>query len=163
MASDDSRPKIRMLLTIGIVAVCLLLGIKFVLDSYYLDMTEGYEKALLPKTELLDKTRAEERASIDNGQGGAIPVSVAMQTLASKGRDNASTAITPQPSDDIDPLKGWSKLQHEVHLPPQVLTAAPLPPPMMMMDAGVMAMSDAGAPSRDGGAHAAPTARDGGK
>ncbi len=164
MASDDSRPKIRMLLTIGIVAVCLLLGIKFVLDSYYLDMTEGYEKTLLPKTELLDKTRAEQHKAIDDGQGGAIPVSVAMQTLASKGRDNASTAIMPQPSDDIDALKGWSKLGREVHLPPQVLTVAPLPPPMMMMDAGVMTMTDAGLHAKDGGAHAAPQlAKDGGK
>lgn len=163
MASDDSRPKIRMLLTIGIVAVLLLVGIKFVLDSYYLDMTEGYEKTLLPKPELLDRTRAEQRAAIDNGQEGAIPVSLAMQTLAAKGRDNASTAITPQPSDDVDPLKGWSKLPHEVHLPPQVMTVTAAPPPlMMMMDAGATATMDAG--SRDGGHVAFPHgAKDGGK
>ncbi len=164
MASDDSRPKIRMLLTIGIVAVFILVGIKFVLDSYYLDMTEGYEKQLLPKTELLDKTRAEQRATIDNGQNGAIPVSVAMQTLAAKGRDNASVAITPQPSDDIEPLKGWAKLKRDVHLPPQITTAAPPPPPPMMMDAGAMATGDGGvATAKDGGARAPQTTKDGGK
>jgi hypothetical protein len=154
-----------MLLTIGIVSVFLLLGIKFVLDSYYLDMTEGYEKTLLPKTELLDKTRMEQRAAIDNGQGGAIPVSVAMQTLASKGRDNASTAITPQPSDDMDPLKGWSKLPHDVHVPPQIMTITAAPPRPMTMDGGVMTtmMTDAGAPMRDGGRMVPQVAKDGGK
>jgi hypothetical protein len=156
MASDDSRPKIRMLLTIGIVSVFILLGIKFVLDSYYLDMTETYEKSMLPKTEQLDQTRTEQRAAIDNGANGTIPVSVAMQTLVAKGRDNASTAITPTPSDDIDPLKGWSKLKRDVHLPPQVMTtSAPPPPPPPM------APTDAGAP-KDGGRAAPPTPKDGG-
>jgi hypothetical protein len=160
MASDDSRPKIRMLLTIGIVSVFLLLGVKFLLDSYYLDMTESYEHSLLPKPELLDETRKEQRAAIDQGQNGAIPVSVAMQTLASKGRDNASTTIMPQPSDDIDPLKGWTKLKRDVHLPPQVLTTSapqPLPPPAM--DAGTTAAAG------DAGVRGAPpphTGKDGG-
>jgi hypothetical protein len=161
MASEDSRPKIRMLLTIGIVSVLLLLGIKFVLDSYYYDMTESYEHTLLPKTVLLDETRTQQRAAINDGTNGAIPVSIAMQTLASKGRDNASTAITPQPSDDIDALKGWAKLKKDVHLPPQVLTtSAPTPPPPP-------AMTDAGAPTAtgDAGVHAAPlhAAKDAGK
>jgi len=164
MAFDDSRPKIRMLLTIGIVAVFLLLGIKFVLDSYYLDMTEGYEKTLLPKAELLDQTRTEQRATIEKGDNGAIPVSVAMQTLTSKGRDNASTGITPQPSDDIDALKGWAKLKRDVNLPPQVMTTTlPAPP---MMDAGTaMTSADGGiAASKDGGARPMqPTSKDGGK
>jgi hypothetical protein len=166
MAFEDSTPKVRMLLTIGIVSVLLLVGIKFVLDSYYLDMTETYEKSLLPKTELLDKTRAEQRAALDNG---AIPVSVAMQQLAAKGRDNASTDITPQPTDDVDALKGWQKLKHEVNLPPQITTALPQPPPPMTLDGGAMtaATGDAGAASKDGGArgpHAPPqAAKDGGK
>src|SRR5258708_6223189 len=110
MASDDSKPKVRMLLTIGIVSVFLLLGIKFVLDSYYLDMTEHYEHAMLPKTGELDQARAEQRSTIEKSD---IPISIAMQTLSQKGRDNAGAVITPQPSDDVDPLKGWNKLKHE--------------------------------------------------
>ena len=160
-----------MLLTIGVVSVCLLVGVKFVLDSYYLDMTENYEHGMLPKTELLDQTRTEQRAAIDKGENGNIPVSVAMQTLAQKGRDNASDLITPKPSDDVDPLKGWSKLKHELNLPPQVTTTAPPPEPMPMMgmDGGAAAVKDGGAPAnnvKDGGA--APRApqqapKDGGK
>src|SRR5580765_796826 len=106
MASDDSRPKVRMLLTIGFVAVFLLIGTKFILDSYYLDMTENYEHVLLPKAEQLDQIRADQRGVIDKGENGNIPVSVAMQTLAQKGRDNAGEVITPKPSDDVDALKG---------------------------------------------------------
>ncbi len=157
MASDDTRPKVRMLLTIGIVSLSFLFGVKFVLDSYYLTEVEGYEHTLLPPTKLLDETRAEQHAAIDNGQNGSIPVSVAMQTLAQKGRDNASTVITPQPSDDIDPLKGWSKLKRDVHLPPQVLTTAvpEPPPPMMAGDAGVTMTGDAGA-LKDGGGRVIP-------
>jgi hypothetical protein len=175
MASDDSRPKVRMLLTIGVVSVCLLVGVKFVLDSYYLDMTESYEHGMLPKTEQLDQLRTEEHAAIEKGEKGNIPVSVAMQTLAQKGRDNAGDLITPKPSDDIDALKGWSRLKHDVHLPPQVTTTAP-PEPMPMPQnmgadagAGANATKDGGAPAhaRDGGA--APRApqnnvvKDGGK
>jgi len=164
MASDDTRPKVRMLLTIGVVAVFLLLGVKFVLDSYYLDMTEGYEHSLLPKPTLRDETKQEQLAAIDKGQNGAIPVSIAMQTLAQKGRDNASPDITAEQSDDVDPLKGWVKLKHEVHLPPQLKTA-PLPPT-------AEETPDAGAPTMaptDGGVrvHAPPPPpppqKDGGK
>ena len=171
MASDDSRPKVRMLLTIGIVAVFLLVGVKFVLDSYYLDMTESYEHGMLPKTTELDQLRAEEHAAIDKGEKGNIPVSVAMQTLAQKGRDNAGDLISPKPSDDIDALKGWTRLKRDVHLPPQVTTTAPPPEPTPMMDAGAPgANKDGGAPGsdkKDGGA--APRApqqnatKDGGK
>jgi len=168
MASEDTRPKVRMLLTIGVVSVSLLIGVKFVLDSYYLDMTEGYEHSLLPKTELLDQTRAEQRAALDKGENGNIPVSVAMQTLASKGRDNASPVIVAQPSDDVGPLEGWAKLKHEVHLPPQVTTSTSLfaPPPapdagpgtnigVAIVDGGVPSATDAGAPrdAKDAGVH----------
>ena len=172
MASDDTRPKVRMLFTIGVVAVCLLAGVKFVLDSYYLDQTEGYEKTLLPKPEQIDTIRKDERANLDKAEHGNIPVSVAMQQLAQKGRDNASPeVIGPKPSDDVDPLKGWSKLKREVHLPPQVTTtSAPEvpPPPQMMGDAGVQTTAgDAGAGRalKDGGAAPRQPApqKDGGK
>lgn len=176
MASDDSRPKVRMLLTIGVVAVSLLVGTKFILDSYYVDMVENYEHGMLPKTEQLDQIRADQRGAIDKGENGNIPVSVAMQGLAQKGRDNAGDLISPKPSDDVDALKGWSKLKRDVHLPPQITTTAPPPDPMQMGDAGANATSkdggapgagkDGGAPGagKDGGAPRAPqTNKDGGK
>jgi hypothetical protein len=163
-----------MLLTIGVVSVSLLIGTKFILDSYYLDMTEGFEHNLLPKTEQLDQTRMEQRAAIDKGENGNIPVSVAMQNLAQKGRDNAGDLISPKPSDDIDALKGWSRLKREVHLPPQVTTIAPpVDTTPMVMDAGATGPNQGagkdGGPAndkKDGGAapHAPQQApKDGGK
>lgn len=166
MASDDTRPKVRMLFTIGVVAVSILAGVKFLLDSYYLDMTESYEHTLLPKTEELAKLRAKQEEAIDKGNArGNIPVSVAMQQLAQKGRDNAGDVISPKPSDDVDPLKGWSKLKRELHLPPQTTSATPEQPPVG--DAGVQTTTagDAGATApgaaKDGGA-TAPAGKDGG-
>jgi hypothetical protein len=158
-----------MLLTIGIVSVALLVGVKFVLDSYYLDMTENYEHGMLPKTEQLDQTRTEQHAAIEKGENGNIPVSVAMQGLAQKGRDNAGDLISPKPSDDIDALKGWSRLKREVHLPPQVTASSTVPSEPMIMDAGAPgAGKDGGARTndrKDGGAapHAPQTNKDGGK
>ena len=167
MASDDTRPKVRMLFTIGVVAVFLLLGVKFMLDSYYLDMTETYEHTLIPKTTLRDETKQKQLAAIEKPKAGYTAINVAMQTLASKGRDNASDVIKPEVSDDVDPLKGWAQLKHDVELPPQQKPGA-----AEEADAGAVpaaATGDAGAhaaPARDGGAprpapHAAP--KDGGK
>jgi len=168
MASDDSRPKVRMLLTIGVVAVSLLVGTKFILDSYYVDMVENYEHGMLPKTEQLDQIRADQRAAIDKGDKGNIPVSVAMQGLAQKGRDNAGDLISPKPSDDIDALKGWSKMKREVHLPPQVTASSTVPNEPMTMDAGAPGAGKDGGPAndkKDGGAapHAPQQHKDGGK
>jgi len=161
MASDDTRPKVRMLLTIGIVAVTLLVGVKFVLDSYFLEMTESHERSLIPPTEQLDKVRAEERANIEKGQNGNIPVSVAMQQLSQSGRDNIPL-ITPTQSDDVDPLKGWTKLKHDVHLPPQLgatTTTGPEQPTINVTvgDAGVQTTT-----AKDGGAPAPNAPKDGG-
>lgn len=159
MATDDTRPKVRMLLTIGVVSVFLLLGVKFVLDSYYLDMTETYEHTLIPPTTLRDETKKEQLDKVDHGQ---IPVSAAMQMLVSKGRE-ADPEIAPQQSEDLDPLKGWAKLKHEVTLPPQ--TTAPAPTTNEAADAGAVptnAATDAGAaPHHAPAPHAAP--KDGGK
>ncbi len=169
-----------MLFTVFVIGISLFAGVKFVLDSYYLGQVEPYERSLLPKTEQLDQVRAHEMAAIEKGEKGNIPVSVAMQTLAAKGRDNASELITPKQSDDVDPLKGWAKLQHEVHLPPQQATSAapeqPAPPTgdagaTMAADGGAHATAtatgDAGAPHaaapKDGGAAPPQNAKDGGK
>ncbi len=165
MASDDLRPKIRMLFTIGVLGVCTLVGVKFLLDSYYLGQVEPYEQSLLPKTEQLDQVREHDTAQIEKGERGNIPVSVAMQQLAAKGRDNASDLIQPKQSDDVDPLKGWAKLKHEVNLPPQQATsAAPEQPAPPTGDAGAATTGDAGAhPTTTGDAGApAPAVKDGG-
>src|SRR6185312_10696354 len=162
MATDDTRPKVRMLLTIGVVSVFLLLGVKFVLDSYYLDMTETYEHTLIPPTTLRDETKKEQLDKVEHGQ---IPVSAAMQMLVSKGRE-ADPEIAPQQSEDLDPLKGWAKLKREVTLPPQ--TTAPAPTTNEAADAGVAptnapanGATDAGAAPHHAAPHAAP--KDGGK
>lgn len=159
MAGDNTSPKVRMLLTIGLVGVLLLLGVKFALESYFLEVTEEYERGLLPKTTEIDTMRATERANLDKGV--AMPVNVAMETLAQKGRDNASEGITPQPSDDPSPLVGWAQIKHTGPMP----TLAPIPtaaPEVGDAGATTTAAGDAGAPRGDAGAPHAGGAKDGG-
>ena len=156
MAGDNSSPKVRMLLTIGIVSVCILVAVKFGLESYYLETTEAYQRTLLPNTTEIETVRKSELQRLEKG---TMPVDVAMQTLATKGRENASPAIDPQPSDDPSPLIGWAQIKR----PGPVPELAPVP---TAADAGATLTTpgDAGAPltAGDAGAPHAATTKDGG-
>ncbi len=137
---ENTQPKTRMLFTIGLLAIFLLVAVKFILGSYYLDMTESYEHTLLPDTTQRDRTRAEEEKHLTQSP---VPIDVAMQQLASKGR-GYDEAVEPRPSDDIAPLEGWVQRKHHVHLPPQI-----------MPDGGAEEMGDGGELMTDGGTMAA--------
>ncbi len=104
------------------MALAILVGLKFVFDSYYLQMFEAeeYEKIGSVQSKELAELRANEKRNLTTG---AIPIDKAMGMLA-KSRESASAGlpdggITPEQSSDNNPLIGWGKL-------PQTLTAAEL-------------------------------------
>lgn len=143
---ETKNPKTRLLFTLLILSVCAFVGVKFLLDSYWSMTTEAYASEVLPAPTQLTDLRAKQKADLESSP---TPINVAMQDMATKGR-GSSPAITPQQSNDLDALRGWSKTKKDIPEPP------PPPPPapeMVLGDGGATpAAADAGtAPKPDGG------------
>jgi hypothetical protein len=120
MASDQSPPRVRAIAVTAFVALAILVGLKFVFDSYYLQMFEAeeYEKVGSVQSKDLAELRANEKRNLTTG---AVPIDKAMSMLA-RSREAASAGlpdggITPEQSTDTNALVGWGKL-------PLKLTAA---------------------------------------
>ena len=150
MATDNSPPKIRVILTIAFSSVVILAALQFVFTSYFQMMTEEAEHThQRPQEELLKLREGEQK----NLTSGPMPITAAMKALAS-GRDGTGAGsagaalkdIEPQPSTDLGPLVGWLKAPNQALI--DKLTA------------------EAEAAEKDAGATAAPMAGalgDGGK
>ncbi|WP_394837081.1 hypothetical protein LVJ94_09250 [Pendulispora rubella] len=105
MATDNSPPRIRLIMVMAFGTVGTLFVLKFVFDSYFTFMFEGEAKAKIAAPAELAKLHEEETKKLT---GSPIPIDKAMGELASKGRES-STLIAPQPSQDDGPLTGWSQ------------------------------------------------------
>jgi hypothetical protein len=149
MAIDNTPPRLKLIATIAIITVVTLIGIDFVLKSYYAMMTDDATREKLAPTTEKDTLHKAEQAALT---GATIPIDQAMAQVAKGTRPEA---ITPQPSEDLAPMTGWSKLPKPAPTPhPHTATDAP----PAMGDGGVMLAGDGGAPhaAGDGGApHAA--------
>jgi hypothetical protein len=145
--ADQSPTSNKLIVTVGLLAVFTLVSLKFIIGSYYISMTEAEQHESISAPEQLTQLRAEQNKAL---QQSSVPIDVAMKNLATSGRDNAPPIITPQQSNDLGPLQGWSQLPHEVQQ-----FAAPPPPTVpstaLATDGGV---ADGG---HDGGAHATAT------
>ncbi|MEO7110507.1 MAG: hypothetical protein ABI183_08730, partial [Polyangiaceae bacterium] len=113
MATDQSPPQLRLILTIAAGAVVVLVSLKFVLQSYFTDIMEEAVASKFVDPDELNALHASETAKLNNGP--AIPIDQAMSQLASQGR-LGSTLIAPQPSEDTAALTGWAHL-HDVDQP----------------------------------------------
>ncbi len=106
MAYDRTEPRTKLIAIVGGIAVVSLVGIKFALDSYFITVNEAVaaEKDKMPEVyEPLQKLHEGEQKSLT--QTG-LPIGVAMAEIA-KSRP---ADLTPQPSEDLGPMTGWSKL-----------------------------------------------------
>lgn len=157
MATDQSPPRNNLILSIAVVTVIILIGLKFVFDSYFSDMMEAVAAAKVPTPEEVVQLHAEEQKKLTTSP--AVPIDQAMQMLASKGR-MGSADITPQPSNDLGAVAGWAHLHDGEENPPPAPTAAL---PAAAGDAGIMTTTPPGPPPGfDGGAGALPNATDAG-
>ncbi len=163
MAIDNTPPRLKLIVTIAVITIITLIGIDFVLKSYYGYMTEDAQRRKLAPTTALDEHRKAEAAAL---KGGAEPLDQAMAQLAKGSR---SELIAPKQSDDLGPMTGWSKLPKPAPTPEAHGGGAALPPPghegTTAGDAGVQAAAgDAGAPvaTTDGGAPKPGAAKDAG-
>jgi hypothetical protein len=157
MATENSPPQIRIILTVAFSSVVILGALNSVFRSYYLMMTEEVEHDHLARPAELIKLREGEKTNLTSAQ---LPISQAMQMLASRGRTNFAAFkdkdadITPEPSNDLGPMVGWVRAPNQAVID-QINAAAANPPPEPA------AAGDAGAAAGDAGA-AAPTSRDAG-
>jgi hypothetical protein len=139
MATDQSPPRIRIILTVAFSALVILVTLNYVFRSYFLMMTEQTEHDHLAKPEELMKLRAGEERNLT---ASPEPITKAMAELAARGREGSEALkpladITPQQSDDLGPMVGWLKNPSTVYLE-RMAAAAEAPP----ADAGA---ADAGA------------------
>ena len=99
MATDNSPPKIRVILTIAFSSVVILGALNFVFRSYFQMMTEEAEHQHLRPAEALIKLREGEQKNLTTG---ALPIDKAIAELASKGRESEGLKdIAPQQSTDL--------------------------------------------------------------
>lgn len=141
MAHDTSQTRNRTILTVAIVTVLFLVSVKFVLDTYFIQITEATVKEKLASPEALIKQREAEKKAL---AGGPVNIDTAMGELA-RGRDvphAVGADITPRPSDDINAMTGWSKM-------PKTFAAAPITEVQLLKPA---APTDPAASTLDGGA-----------
>lgn len=102
MATDNTPPRLRLIVTIAIIVVITLVGLDFVFKSYYAYMSDQAQREKLAPTSDRDEQSKVEQASLT-----AAKIDQAMAQVAKGSRD---TAIEPRPSDDLGPMTGWSKL-----------------------------------------------------
>jgi hypothetical protein len=160
MATDQSPTQNKAILSVALIIVVTLFGLKFGFDSYFVQMSESAAKEKLPAADQLNKHRASEAKAL---AAGPMNIDQAMAELGRGGRTTTAgigrgVDLTPKPSDDKGALIGWSKMPRAV---PEAPAAAP--PPVVhdavpTADGGAAsdAATDAGSPTgHDGGA--APT------
>lgn len=110
MAYDRSEPRVALIAKIGVIALVSLVGIKLALDSYWVQMNEAVVAEKMPAVyEPLKKLHDAEEKNLNQS---ATPITVAMQQLSQGGRaaTGGPADIAPQPSDDLGPITGWSKM-----------------------------------------------------
>jgi len=161
MATDNTPPRLKLIVTIAVITVITLIGIDFVLKSYYAMMTDAAQREKLAPTQDRDEQHKAEMAALANA---ALPIEKAMAEI---GKGQRPAGIAPQQSEDLGPMTGWSKLPKPAPTP-HAPAAAPVPAPAAD-DAGAPAAGDAGSTplAGDAGVHApapapAPAAGDAG-
>lgn len=156
MAIDNTPPRLRLIVTIAVIVIVTLLGLNFVLDSYYAVMTDQARFEKLAPTTAKDEAHTAEAAAL---AGGKMPIDKAMAQL--KGA--RSEAIEPKPSEDLGAMTGWSKLPKQAPLPVpgggmHVTDTTPTGADGGGVDGGAMATDGGAATATDGGVHAADAA-----
>ncbi|MBX3190970.1 MAG: hypothetical protein KF819_28500 [Labilithrix sp.] len=151
MAIDNTPPRLRLIATIGFIVVVTLIGLDFVFKSYYAFMSdEAQREKIAPRADLAAQVAAEQKAFA----GAKIPLDQAMAQLAKGERGD----VTPQASDDMGPMTGWSKMPKPLPYP-TTPHAAPSTDPHAAADAGApTAAGDAGPAIADAGPAAAADA-----
>jgi hypothetical protein len=128
---DDSPPRNGIIFFYTVLTVFMLIGVKFLLDSYFASMmgAELQEKVYSRGMAEVQAVRSKEAETL---QKGAMPIDQAMRTLGQRGRA-ASALIAPQSGQGMQELSGWSQMKREV------APLAPKPEPVAPVETAVPA------------------------
>jgi len=124
---DDSPPRNGVIAFYTVLAVAVLIGTTFLLDSYFarIMQAEIHEKVLTRGLDVAIDAKARESAALEkSGIGNA------MRSLA-QGR-GSSALIAPQSGSNKTAVEGWSQLKRQLPSAPQTAPApeaAPAPAP----------------------------------
>lgn len=154
MAIDNTPPRLKLIATIAVITVVTLVSLDFVFKSYYAMMTDEAQREKVAPTHDKDDQHKAEQAALTNA---AIPIDQAMAQLAKGQRPDS---ITPQQSEDLSPMTGWSKLPKTA---PTAPPKQPETPPAAAGDAGVALAGDGGAAPALAGDAGAPKPNAGAK
>jgi hypothetical protein len=149
MATDNTPPRLRLIVTIAVIVIITLIGLDFVFKSYFGYMTsEAQREKMAPRADYIAQMAAEKGAF----EGAKMPIDKAMAEL----KGPRSEFIEPKASEDLGAMTGWSKLPKQAPLPaPSAPEPAPVPADAdMTLDGGV---SEAGTRA-DGGPSNSPDA-----
>jgi hypothetical protein len=152
MATDNSPPKIRIILTVAFSSAVILVTLNYVFRSYFEMMRDEVELAHQRTPEDLIKLHEGEKRNLASSP---MPIERAMQEVAAKGRE-ASPDIAAQPSNDLGPMVGWIRNPNQAVI--DAINAAANSDagaaPAVAGDGGAApaAAGDAGAPASDAGA-----------
>lgn len=110
---DDSPPQNKLIFLYTVLAVCALVGLKFVFDSY-LDTTRRSIRTTHLERSRATERLADHRESVrESLHGGAMPINQAISQLAERGR-GAFPQVRPFPSTDRGAREGWNRRAPEV-------------------------------------------------
>jgi hypothetical protein len=122
---DDSPPRNGIIFFYTVLTVFMLIGVKFLLDSYFYSMMTGeiQEKVLSRGMAEVVAVREKEKATLDKG---SMPIDQAMKLLGQRGR-SASPVIAPSSGQGVPAIDGWSQLKRASAEAAKAPEAAPAP------------------------------------
>jgi hypothetical protein len=104
MAVDNTPPRLKLIATIGVIAVVTLIAINFATESYFAMMTDSAQREKSAPTRDKEELLKAEAVAFTNA---SMPIDKAMAEL---GKGERPPLIAPTQSDDVGAMTGWSKL-----------------------------------------------------
>lgn len=105
---DDSPPQNRLIFLYTVLAVCTLVGLKFVFDSYLDSTRRGMHEERIEHSLTSERLAAHREEVREQLNSGDMPIDEAMSQLAERGR-GAFPQVRPFASSDEGARIGWNR------------------------------------------------------